>query len=128
MCQWLPVVGVDLLQLINMLKDGAELPGHRGEFVVVKLQPCKMGNPLDIISGEGHTRLTYLIVGIWNGFRRVGRCTLPLRRHCTHTRAVEIAPFSSICMRCRLGRNVRRLMPVTLRPTRRRYLALPRRA
>src|SRR5262249_59160711 len=31
-------------------------------------------------------------------------------------------------MRWRLGRNVRRLMPVTLRPTPPRYFALPRRA
>src|SRR5205807_5518814 len=69
------------------------------------------------------------MLGIWNGLRLTGRWTRPLRMHWTQTRLCWTVPLlSTTLMFCRLGRNTRRLMPVTLRPTPPRYLALPRRA
>src|SRR5262249_40960748 len=70
----------------------------------------------------------HILLGIWNGLLLVGRLTLPLRMHWTQTRWRLTVPLMSIWMFWRLGRKVRRLMPVTLRPTPPRYLALPRRA
>jgi hypothetical protein len=53
--------------------------------------------------------------------------TAPLRRHCTQTRTVFVAPFAAVVRTsCKLGLKARREMPVTFVPTPPRYFALPR--
>src|SRR6516225_6871016 len=46
--------GVDLLELIDIVEDRAELARHRLEVGLAQLQPGKMSHPADIVCGEGH--------------------------------------------------------------------------
>jgi hypothetical protein len=43
--QGFDALGVELLQLIDVFEDGAEMASHRGKFGVGKLQSREMGYP-----------------------------------------------------------------------------------
>ena len=73
------------------------------------------------------TSLLMAVFGRRNGTARTRFFTAPLRMQRVQTRAVRFVPLGVVIwIVCRLGRNVRREMPVTLVPTPPRYFALPR--
>ena len=113
MRQRLDAVGVDLLQLVDVVEDGAELAGHGRQLGVGQLQPGQVGDPATScgVSDMSGLVAAYTLVGIWNGLRFCGRCTLPLRMHCTQTRMRWTAPPTWHWMLCRFGVKVRLLMP-----------------
>src|SRR5438093_875947 len=132
MSERLDALGGHFSELSDVAEDVAEL-WHKGfQFGRRQFQPCELGKVVDLFRSErsgGHAAtLAQSWAGIWNGSRLVGRFTRPERMQATQTRSVWTDPPTWHCMRWRFGRNVRRLMPVTLRPMPPRYLALPRRA
>src|SRR3954451_17518903 len=65
--------------------------------------------------------------GTLNGAARTIFVIAPLRMHCVQTSSALWLPFAvETFTRCRLGLNVRRLMPVTFVPTPPKYFFLPR--
>ena len=72
--------------------DAAELRGHRFQFRRCQFEPGEMGHPADLLGGQGFCGATHDQVGIWNGSRFCGRCTLPERMQDTQTRLVTTEP------------------------------------
>ena len=138
----LDIRGVDFAQQVHVAQNIAQLHGHPLEFLFGKQQPAEQGDLFDLGAGQRHDlafnghhgRLSRLTTS-W----RLGRLR-QAERHGTDALlhraaanaaganpAVRFVPLAVVIwIVCRLGRNVRREMPVTLVPTPPRYFALPR--
>src|SRR5688572_16973346 len=118
-------LGVELRKLLDVADYLAKLLRHLGKLSVGKQKPSQERDFLDLGSRETH------VLAASTGSLK-GRCltalrTAPARMHCVQTLTVLVPPdFVAILSVCRLGMNLRRVMPVILVPTPPKYLALPR--